>query len=449
LKFNDISNMNEFWQFMEGPFLRGLYWEDWYNAQNLTNQQKGFVYYENKILGLPQLRQLRVRNDSCRVPDDFINSIHNCFAEYSESNEDHEPFGLKLGSAWNYQSSQQLDGMTTWGKLGYFYSGGGFVQLLNRTRDQGKQAIDMLKNNLWTDRATRAVFIDFTVYNTNVNLFCIVRLMIEFPATGGLIASSNVRTVKLLRYVTPYDQFVMVCEVIFCVFIFYYVIEEIIEIKVMKWKYLKNIWNYLDIVIIILSATTIAFNVYRTLTVQNNLEQLLRYPNQYPAKFEFLAHWQSQFNYIIAVVVFFSWMKIFKYISFNRTMTQLTSTLGRCTKDILGFAIMFFIIFFAYAQLAYLAFGNQVRDFSTFHDCIYTLFRIILGDFNFSEIERSNRVLGPIFFISYVFFVFFVLLNMFLAIINDTYTEVKTEIMEKDARYEIADYIKKVTRIIL
>ena len=38
---------------------------------------------------------------------------------------------------------------------------------------------------------------------------------------------------------------------------------------------------------------------------------------------------------------------------------------------------------------------------------------------------QANRVLGPIFFLSYVFFVFFVLLNMFLAIINDTYSEVK------------------------
>lgn len=36
---------------------------------------------------------------------------------------------------------------------------------------------------------------------------------------------------------------------------------------------------------------------------------------------------------------------------------------------------------------------------------------------------------------------------MFLAIINDTYTEVKTEIMEKNARYEIADYVKKVMKI--
>lgn len=58
--------------------------------------------------------------------------------------------------------------------------------------------------------------------------------------------------------------------------------------------------------------------------------------------------------------------QVFKYISFNKTMTQLSSTLARCAKDLAGFAVMFFIIFLAFAQLGYLIFGTQVKDFSTF-----------------------------------------------------------------------------------
>merc|ERR1711997_1410131 len=101
---------------------------------------------------------------------------------------------------------------------------------------------------------------------------------------------------------------------------------------------------------------------------------------------------------------------------------------------------MFFTVFFAFAQLGYLLFGTQVEDFSSFSNAIFTLLRTILGDFNFNEIEQANRVLGPIFFLSYVFFVFFVLLNMFLAIINDTYSEVKEEISAQKNDFEVADY---------
>lgn len=45
-----------------------------------------------------------------------------------------------------------------------------------------------------------------------------------------------------------------------------------------------------------------------------------------------------------------------------------------------------------------------------FSSCRFTQFRIILGDFDYDAIDRANRVLGPIYFVTYVFFVFFVLL---------------------------------------
>jgi len=88
-------------------------------------------------------------------------------------------------------------------------------------------------------------------------------------------------------------------------------------------------------------------------------------------------------------------------------------------------------------------FGAQVPDYSSFSNAIFTLLRTILGDFDFYALEKANRILGPVFFLSYVFFVFFVLLNMFLAIINDTYSEVKEEIAAQRNDFEIADYFKR------
>ena len=71
------------------------------------------------------------------------------------------------------------------------------------------------------------------------------------------------------------------------------------------------------------------------------------------------------FTYTLYLVVRYL-LQVFKYISFNKTMTQLSSTLARCAKDLAGFAVMFFIIFLAFAQLGYLIFGTQVKDFSSF-----------------------------------------------------------------------------------
>lgn len=48
-------------------------------------------------------------------------------------------------------------------------------QDLGLNRSQTKDILADLRKNLWIQRATRAVFIDFTVYNANINLFCVIK----------------------------------------------------------------------------------------------------------------------------------------------------------------------------------------------------------------------------------------------------------------------------------
>ena len=76
------------------------------------------------------------------------------------------------------------------------------------------------------------------------------RITFEFPATGGILPSSSFRTVKLLRYVTAWDYFILACEIIFVGFIFYYIVEEALEMKKHKYNYFKSVWNLLDLTVI-------------------------------------------------------------------------------------------------------------------------------------------------------------------------------------------------------
>ncbi|XP_047434835.1 polycystin-2 isoform X2 [Mugil cephalus] len=438
--FRSLSTMEDFWEFTEGPFLSGMYWEVWYNNKSLPENQS-LIYYENLLLGVPRLRQVKVRNESCSVHEDLRDEVQDCYNMYTPTNEDTAPFGPRNGTAWVYTTESEMNGSSYWGQVSK-YGGGGYYQDLSRTREESAVQLQLLKENLWLDRGTRAVFLDFSVYNGNINLFCIARLLVEFPATGGVVTSWQFQTVRLIRYVTSWDYFVGVCEVAFCLFILYYVVEEVLEIHIHRLHYFKSLWNCLDVFIVALSVVAIIMNITRTAMVGNLLKGLLENHTTHPS-FESLASLQVQFNNMAAVIVFFSWVKLFKFINFNKTMSQLSSTMSRCAKDLVGFAIMFFIIFLAYAQLAYLVFGTQVNDFSTFQASIFSQFRIILGDFNFSEIEEANPVLGPIYFTTFVVFIFFILMNMFLAIINDTYSEVKADMSQQRSEMEMTDLIKK------
>jgi len=124
-------------------------------------------------------------------------------------------------------------------------------------------------------------------------------------------------------------------------------------------------FNILDVVIVFIAYVCIAFDIYRVIAVNNLIDGLIANSSQYP-DFDSLTYWQSMFDNAMAFLAFLSWIKFFKYISFNKTMTQLSETLGRCAKDIFGFSVMFYVIFFAYAQLGYLLFGATTPDYSTF-----------------------------------------------------------------------------------
>uniref|UniRef100_A0A4W6BWJ5 Polycystin-2 n=1 Tax=Lates calcarifer TaxID=8187 RepID=A0A4W6BWJ5_LATCA len=439
--FRHLSTMEDFWKFTEGPFLSGMYWEVWYNNKSLPENQS-LIYYENLLLGVPRLRQVRVRNESCSVHEDLRDEVQDCYDMYTPANEDTAPFGPRNGTAWVYTTESEMNSSSFWGQVSK-YGGGGYYQDLSRTREESAIQLQVLKDHLWLDRGTRAVFLDFSVYNGNINLFCIARLLVEFPATGGVVTSWQFQTVRLVRYVSSWDCFVGMCEVAFCLFVLYYVVEEVLEIRIHRLHYFKSLWNCLDVLILVLCVVAIIMNITRTAMVGNLLKGLLENHTAHPS-FEPLSDLQVQFNNVAAVIVFFSWVKLFKFINFNKTMSQLSSTMSRCAKDLVGFTIMFFIIFLAYAQLAYLVFGTQVNDFSTFQASIFTQFRIILGDFEFSEIEEakpgaSDRSTSP----PLTHRLFVSVQNMFLAIINDTYSEVKADMSQQRSDMEMTDLIKK------
>jgi uncharacterized membrane protein (DUF485 family) len=322
------------------------------------------------------------------------------------------------------------------------YGAGGYYKDIGIDGDSARNTlINNMLNNYWIDRGTRVMYLDFTIYNANINMFCAVRLIAECPAAGGVIPSFLFRPAKLIRYVTPLDYFVLGLEIMFGLFLVYYAIEEILEIRIHKLKYFLEFWSLLDVSIILLGVICLIYDIYRTIAVSMSLDALLANPAQYP-EFDTLISGQTSFNNAMAILTFVCWIKFFKYVSFNKTMNQLSETLGRCAKDLIGFGVMFFIVFFAYVQLGYLLFGAQIFDYSTMSNAMFALFRTILGDFDFPGLQTAAPVMGPIFFISYIFFVFFVLVNMFLAIINDTYSGVKDDLTSDGSVDHFSLYFK-------
>lgn len=99
--------------------------------------------------------------------------------------------------------------------------------------------------------------------------------------------------------------------------------------------------------------------------------------------------------------------------------------------SMITFFIMLFIILFGSGQTFMLAFGSHMYAFRNVTQSMYSLIRYLLGDFDAEELLAVNPFLAPILFGLFMVLSVFVVLNMFIAIISDAYTETKEELSKK------------------
>ncbi|XP_045462540.1 polycystic kidney disease 2-like 2 protein [Harmonia axyridis] len=441
ITFADISTVSDMWNFISLMFIDTIYFDKYFSKFSHVEEARALsVLYENVVLGVPRIRQVRVSEDSCEIHPYFRRLFRLCFSSYNEESEDKKTFGLGEETAWVYSDDTVTENIEVSGAVAT-YGGGGFYLDLNTNGTSALAQIKYLEDNLWITRHTRAVFVDFSVYNTNLNIFGVCKIIFELPPTGGVLPSHKFDCVKLIVTYDSWNYFVFICESIFYIFIFIYMLQSLRELIYFKWRYFVRFWSYIDCTITALAIWCLFLMNYKRNNIDYYLSKIKENPSKY-GNLEYISYIQGLHDDVAAITLFFVFIRFFKYLNFNKTMGQLNDTLKKCTWDIMGFSIMFFIIFFAYSELGFLLFGSQVEDFRTFGHSMFTLLRTILGDFEYGLIEEAHRILAPIYFLSYIFLVFFVLLNMFLAIINDTYADVKTELAIAPTELQMTDYLK-------
>lgn len=132
-----------------------------------------YLTLENRLIGPPRLTQVRVTNDTCSVPPIFRNHFRNCYAYFDMWHEDKLSFSYKNSSAWQYQyDNVQNDGADN--IRGHFglYPTNSFTQVLSLKDELNKAIIRKLFDGNWIDRRTRAIIVEFSLYNANLDMFC-------------------------------------------------------------------------------------------------------------------------------------------------------------------------------------------------------------------------------------------------------------------------------------
>ncbi|XP_021075889.1 polycystic kidney disease protein 1-like 2 [Mus pahari] len=362
---------------------RGFFeWANTTLVKNLYGHHPGFVTDGNsKLVGSAHIRQVRVRESSCAVAQQLQDSLDGCRGPYSLDAEDLADYGEGWNAsahsnshgfpwAWRYQSQSQRCGYPKWGKL-TVYGGGGYAVPLGTDHQSASRILQYLFDNSWLDAQTRAVFVEFTVYNANVNLFCTVTLTLETSGLGTFFSHVTLQSLRLYPFTDGWHPFVVAAELTYFLFLFYYMVVQ----------------------------------------VRGGIS------------FSETAAADAALGYIIAFLVLLSTVKLWHLLRLNPKMNMITSSLRRAWGDISGFVTVILIMLLAYSIASNLVFGWKLRSYKTLFDAAETMVSLQLGIFNYEEVLDSSPILGSLLIGSCIVFMTFMVLNLFISVILVAFSE--------------------------
>jgi hypothetical protein len=299
---------------------------------------------------------------------------------------------------------------------------------------------DLFLSN-YIDLHTRAVFLDASVYNAMLGQLCFCRMILEITPAGGVIPTHFFQPVKLFETVTDEDQYYRILLYIIGFFYLYYAHKMKQDYHKHGSKIFGEFLTIAQIFNFVFFLTSVACKFYgETLFPENAAVNGEEYVDTFPSvQFKVMA------TSIQGVNVFLNWFKFIQVLSYSPVFALINNTLATATHELGGFMVVFFIIFYGFAQAHCMIFQGRLYAFRTLSESIFTLMRSLLGDFDFESLQFANYHMGPILFVLFVALAVFVVLNMLIAIISESY-ETSKEAMKDAPKVEllrdVADYIQ-------
>ncbi|XP_044184688.1 polycystic kidney disease protein 1-like 2 [Acropora millepora] len=456
VNFSLAKDPRFYWKWLRGQFVHGIYAKEWYNGKTATKQE----YINNKksiLLGMPRLRQIRIKKDTCDVPEVARASIQHCYDYYSIDKEEKNPHNLPgwepfRGSSnwanfsnlcpapWNYVAQEKLHRSPSWGFFD-IYSGGGYVADLGYNKTTASPLIYYLQKYGWIDRQTRAVVLEFVVYNGNTGYLSISSFYYEILPIGCGHPFAIIDTFPLTSTQTGFYEFFLICQLLFIILVILFVFREVYAVYQLRSTYFRDPWNFVELFQIMFSFLVVVFYVVKSKAVLNSTIKVKDNPFV-SVSFRDAVLWNNAENMMLAITVFITTVKMLRMIRFNRHIGILMSSFRESGGLLLSYSIIFIIVFSAYAQLGMQILGSHMREYSSFLNAVATEFLMCLGSkMSLHDLTRVNRILGPLFGFSFVLLNAFIFVNFFVAILNDTYAVVKHNVDKQSEEYEMADFI--------
>ncbi|EQC37479.1 hypothetical protein SDRG_05082 [Saprolegnia diclina VS20] len=436
-RFQDIKTILEFHQFLTGPFYDVVYGSDSFDADwsfpvGPTLPDRDTLSAGSKIIGQVRIGQVRVKGLPCPGAMAQLSSLYSvppmCYGDYTTSTESSETFGLQH----NYTALHARMAEPIFYAHSYHsFPSPLFAEFFPSAEDSSCDfethfdcsvyaQLAALRTHKYFDRATRAIFIDFALYDMHIDHVTTVRLFLEHFQGGGLAPQVEFLTYRVFSFETTDDWVQFGLSILLLVVALYQLYAEV-SVQPDKLAYLRQPSNLVQL------SNYVAFVAVLFLRIASDLALPTEIPPHTFVNFRTACTYYGLALNCHSFCCLLSWLKLFKFLSFIPMFGQLTRTVQRSASQVVELLIIFFMCLLGAALAFTLGFGNLMYDYHSITASFYTLLHIVTGDIPLEDLSRANRFTGPFFFMIYMFMMMFIILNIFIVIVEHAYTETKEE----------------------
>ncbi len=394
--------------------------------------------------------------DNIRDFEGLLNPTYQCIHSYSTGKEDQQ-YGpeeihndsLPLGSptvsltkeAWTYTSAGKDGKFPVKGELGMFDGDGFRTELIINSETAYKQ-IDELIENKWIDRQTRAVFLEFILYNADSNQFSFVTVWVEIPQTGGPIRHTDATIMRI--YASGFNGiFQRVMEVLFLALLLANIgisVYQVISVRSFH-SCITTPRVILDICIFTLAIVMIIAYALRYHATKNVVRDMHGNVVHF-VPFQMAVFYHLLFMYMLSCVTFFACLKLVTLLRLMERIAKLAASLRYSAWDVTNTTVLLTIGVFAFAALGYLAFSTDTEAYRSLGHTFGMLVGLSMGEFKGMEKQITDaKPLLQFYIVAWAFFAQTIVFNMLIAVIIEAHDAFKNKSALEAREHELVEVI--------
>ncbi|XP_062621693.1 uncharacterized protein LOC134283266 [Saccostrea cucullata] len=468
--FSSLKGRKDFISWMNETFIPTYYPNASYAGKPLTVlDRQWFKDMASIRVGPARLRQVRMKTGTC--PYSYLPWSYPCVDSYSETEEDKNSYCLRwkpyndticgselyksrfyTAEAWRYTDAVEIWGMSRMGEY-KTYSGGGYILKFVKDKVNAHLLLKELLDNNWIDRKTRAIFVEFTIYNPNVNLFTYSMYLVEFSEVGSAFTWTDTQAFKPVLNLSSLGFTIVMCYVFFLFYYIFMLFKIILQCREIGCiRFIKEPWNFVDCLCTFLAYSCLVAFILRMKYTNTAMDMF--YDDKLTGANRFINYghivmWDNAFNVLFATLLFVSTIQILKILGYNKRFTEVISVISNVGKDLLAFGALLLILFVSFVLYAYLLFGSKLESYKSIYQTCGSLANTFIGKNKLDPLIVAAPLSAQFFYSVYVLCVIMFMLTIFMAILNTSISAVRAETVASAAKIGMLDIVKKFVKNIL